>query len=322
VHSSTSSPRTYSVKAGDTGYQIAAAYDISFSALDQANPGITWTNLQINQVLSLPSSSTLPSSLSTSKSVLVPQLAAVHSTRLSNAQSLKSATDTYSLYTGPAITPPYPEMQTWLSFSTMWLTNLPDMGQNCVGSVPTNTASENRAIKSAILSVSSQTGVHPSFILAIIKQESNGCVRVPTTWSYEGLKNPGIMQSFDGTASCNSGGVLQQPCPNSVIEKMVMDGVLGNQGVGIVPALEQAARANGVTWSAASIRTNKNVKEATKTKVIDEAVLYYQAARIYNSGSLPADGDLSGATGSTRCYVSDIVNRLLGWVDAASTCYL
>lgn len=130
------------------------------------------------------------------------------------------------------------------------------------------------------------------------------------------------MQSFDGTASCNSGGVLQQPCPNSVIEKMVMDGVLGNQGVGIVPALEQAARANGVTWSAASIRTNKNVKEATKTKVIDEAVLYYQAARIYNSGSLPADGDLSGATGSTRCYVSDIVNRLLGWVDAASTCYL
>lgn len=47
---------------------------------------------------------------------------------------------------------------------------------------------------------------------------------------------------------------------------------------------------------------------------------YYSAARAYNSGSIAADGDLSDANGATKCYVSDVANRLTGWTFAASTC--
>ena len=46
----------------------------------------------------------------------------------------------------------------------------------------------------------------------------------------------------------------------------------------------------------------------------------YSAARGYNSGYIPKSGNLSEAAGATACYVSDIANRLTGWVTAKSTC--
>jgi hypothetical protein len=48
---------------------------------------------------------------------------------------------------------------------------------------------------------------------------------------------------------------------------------------------------------------------------------YYVAARIYNSGSLAASGDLGDGI-ATHCYVSDIANRLTGWVYARKACSL
>lgn len=46
----------------------------------------------------------------------------------------------------------------------------------------------------------------------------------------------------------------------------------------------------------------------------------YSAARGYNSGFIPTSGNLSEAAGATACYVSDVANRLTGWVNATSTC--
>ena len=51
----------YTVVAGDTGNAIAAAAGITFELLDAANPGVNWYNLQIGQVLNLPSNTTAPS---------------------------------------------------------------------------------------------------------------------------------------------------------------------------------------------------------------------------------------------------------------------
>jgi hypothetical protein len=47
---------------------------------------------------------------------------------------------------------------------------------------------------------------------------------------------------------------------------------------------------------------------------------YYETARIYNSGSIAPSGNLEDSV--TRCYASDIANRLLGWAFApqASSC--
>jgi hypothetical protein len=77
---------------------------------------------------------------------------------------------------------------------------------------------------------------------------------------------------------------------------MIRDGVAGTPaGDGLVQTMKQAA-ASG---------TSK----------------YYVSARIYNAGSLASSGDL-GAGVATHCYVSDIANRLTGWVYAKKECSL
>lgn len=49
---------TYIVKGGDTGDKISASYGISFAQLAAVNPGVNWYNLQIGQVLVVPSGTT------------------------------------------------------------------------------------------------------------------------------------------------------------------------------------------------------------------------------------------------------------------------
>lgn len=317
---------TYTVKAGDTGYAIAIAQGISFLDLAVANPGVIWTNLQIGQSLMLPKSI---------RASVVPAIP--KPIRPSPAPVRKAGQDIYTLYSGPASTPPYPLMSAWLNFSTLWTLNLPHIGTTCdfsSGSVPPNTQPETAALQTSIAAVANETGVNPAFILAMVLQESNGCVRVPTTSSWQGIRNPGLLQSFNGAATCNNGTRTMQPCPDTMIKAMISEGVKGVRNVGILPALQQAAKLNGVVWpmersSSTSRRKRDELpcpEEPTVAvpvhKKFDEALLYYQAARIYNSGSMPADGDLSGATGSTRCYVSDIVNRLMGWVMTPRMCWL
>lgn len=46
----------------------------------------------------------------------------------------------------------------------------------------------------------------------------------------------------------------------------------------------------------------------------------YTAARGYNSGQIAEDGNLSDGAGATACYVSDVANRLTGWVQADNDC--
>lgn len=127
-------------------------------------------------------------------------------------------------------------------------------------------------------------------------QESNGCVRAPTT-DY-GVRNPGLMQDHDGSATCNEAGRIQNPCPAPTITQMIREGVAGTPaGDGLVQTMAKAA--------GGSHGTSK----------------YYVSARIYNSGSLAANGDLGGGV-ATHCYVSDVANRLTGWVYAKKACSL
>jgi len=60
--------------------------------------------------------------------------------------------------------------------------------------------------------------------------------------------------------------------------------------------------------------------EAQSKYGVTGAQAFYYAARIYNSGSIPDSTDLGNADGATACYVSDVANRLTGWVTADSTC--
>lgn len=161
-----------------------------------------------------------------------------------------------------------------------------------------NSVEEQSDLEDVIMKVGKETDVDPRFILAVILQESSGCVRVITTsYSHD---NPGLMQSYNGTGSCNNNtatlglpgvryeGTVQVPCPRAQILQQVRDGTKGTiWGPGLMQALlRQGGDARG----------------------------YYITARTHNGGSFDPN-DLSQPC-CTPSYASDIANRLMGWVHA------
>lgn len=95
--------------------------------------------------------------------------------------------------------------------------------------VANNHGHEVGIIYDSIQSIALETRLDHRFILAVMIQESGGCVRVPTT-NY-GVRNPGMMQDHNGDATCNNSDGSTQgdakpysvltPCPNSTITQML-----------------------------------------------------------------------------------------------------
>ncbi|KHN93839.1 uncharacterized protein MAM_08318 [Metarhizium album ARSEF 1941] len=181
----------------------------------------------------------------------------------------------------------WPSESTWADFETMWSSNLAVMSTSCAAwSQPNNSEKETADVKSAILSVSKAAGVDARFVLSVVMQESRGCVRVPTT-EYS-VRNPGLMQSHNGASSCFD----VNPCPADKIVGMIQDGTDGTpDGDGLKQLL---AKAGG------------------------GAAGYYKASRMYNSGSVAADGLLEAGV-ATHCYATDVANRLRGWATVGRT---
>jgi len=209
--------------------------------------------------------------------------------------------DKYVMYWGNGeVSSGWPAKSKWVSFDNMFNNNKNTMFSSCswFGQAD-NSGPEIGSIWNAIQQVSQQTGVDHRFVLAVILQESGGCVRVPTT-NY-GVRNPGLMQDHNGAATCNENGVITNPCPQSTITQMITDGTAGtSSGDGLANCINEAAN-----WNTA----NSDVSS------------FYKAARIYNSGSIASSGNLQDGI-ATHCYASDIANRLTGWVSAASQCNL
>lgn len=215
---------------------------------------------------------------------------------INDADGAGAGTDVYKFYEGDGTTGAgWPDTTAWVSFSDMFEANKAVMKSSCssVFGVPDNSDEEISAIHDAIESVAESSKVDHRFILAVIMQESKGCVRVKTT-NY-GVRNPGLMQDHDGKASCNDGQMMT-PCPSDTIAQMISEGTGGTDaGDGLAQGINQAGGA--------------------------DVSAFYKAARIYNSGSIDASGDL-GKGIATHCYASDVANRLTGWVSAESACTL
>ncbi|KAJ5752785.1 hypothetical protein N7520_009702 [Penicillium odoratum] len=189
----------------------------------------------------------------------------------------------------------WPGVDQWVeSFEAMFENNKAIMSASCSQwGLPNNSDDETNSIKDAILQVEQSSGVDARFILSIVMQESKGCVRVQTTDN--GVVNPGLMQSHDGSGSCNKDGAIQNPCPESEIHQMIMDGV---EGTSAGPGLKALIDQEGGSAHVAS---------------------FYKAARAYNSGAVASSGNL-GQGIATHCYASDIANRLMGWTNGPSLC--
>lgn len=207
----------------------------------------------------------------------------------------RAVADRYVFYKGDGSTGAgWPAESAWGTYDQLWNANVPLMQKSCGwnGWGADNSGAEINGIKNAINDVSGSTGVDKRFILAVMMQESKGCVRVPVT--NNGVRNPGLMQSHNGSGSC--AGV--NPCPNSQITQMIRDGVAGtSSGDGVKQTLSKARNA---------IHDNGSRS-------------FYAAARMYNSGSVDYN-NLNNGLGSTPCYATDVANRLTGWTLAASQC--
>lgn len=323
--SSVNGGQTYTVVQGDTAYNIAARFGISLADLEVANAGIVpdWNLLQVGITLQIPSASsatitTTPTgSMGTAPSIPTPSSPQIPDSSASALSSVtgslavrnldldegtQSPRDVYNFYSGDgSVEQGWPPTSSWLSFNALWEEVEPYIGQKCVDNVPANSPNETDNVRDSIIAVANKTYMDPRFILAVVMQESNGCVRVVSTAG--GNSNPGLMQSFEGKGSCDNNGMPVYPCPPTVIHQMIVDGTAAPvEGPTLVSALNKAASMDNC----------------------EPAQAFYRAARLYNSGlnSMPASGDLGGAPGATLCYSSDIANRLLGWVNGAKECHL
>jgi hypothetical protein len=113
----------------------------------------------------------------------------------------------------------WPKQTQWVNFRSMWSANLANViSKSCevLGKI-NNSEQENTDLELAIQSVAKSSGVDERFVLAIVMQESGGCVRAPT--SNNGIINPGLMQSHDGAQSCYN----VNPCPSGQIVGMIGD---------------------------------------------------------------------------------------------------
>ena len=194
-----------------------------------------------------------------------------------------SGTDSYTYYQGNATN--FPSADKWVSFQDMWTANLETFKQSCgwLDRGDNNTPEMIRDMYNAIQDRANASLVDQRIILATVIQETNGCPLVSHTTSSGGTRNPGLMQSHNGH---------QYDAKHSRLSILLM--------------IQDGTQGTDAGWG-----------------LVDNLNLYgnpYKAMRGYNSGYVPDSGDLSEKAGATACYVSDMANRLTGWVRAESTC--
>jgi LysM repeat protein len=282
----------YTIQSGDSFSAIADRLGLDLDALLAANPGVIPEDLQVGQVVNLPTKKGgIVFNLSDVAKVLgvsVEQLEALNggiSQDLKIGEVINAPLDGsptppppdtipgstggtnggggYVEYGGPASN--FPDPSQWQKYSLLWESNSGLMKFN-------DSDSEIALIKSSIDTVARESGVDVRVILCIIMQESGGNVRISTT--NNGVRNPGLMQSHNGV-EFNAGD------PAASILQMVRDGTEGTRdGDGLKQCFEHQGN-------------------------------WYAAFREYNSGQVN-QGDLNDPVGATPGYVKDTANRLMG----------
>lgn len=123
---------------------------------------------------------------------------------VNNQDGIGAGSTSYTYYTGDG-TPNdgWPSVSQWVSFEDMFNNNKNSMFASCENNdgVANDSGEEVGDIYNAIESVAGTSKLDHRVILAIIMEESGGCVRVPTTLSPDGIYNPGLMQDYEGRVS-------------------------------------------------------------------------------------------------------------------------
>jgi LysM repeat protein len=285
----------YSIVSGDTLSTVADRLGLDLNAILNVNPGIKPEDLEVGQVINLPSKKGgIVFNLGDVASVLGVSISALQALNNGISQDLTvGEVINAPASSSPPTTPPpesipgstggtnggggfveyggpashFPDPSQWQRYSLLWKSNSGLMKFN-------DSESEIALIKSSIETVARESGVDVRVILCIVMQESGGNVRVGTTDN--GVRNPGIMQSHNGVSFDSNN-------PAGSILQMVRDGTTGTRdGDG----LKQCFQHQG-NW--------------------------YAAFREYNSGQVNKN-DLNDPVGATPGYVKDAANRLMGHI--------
>lgn len=120
----------------------------------------------------------------------------------------------------------WPAQESWISFNQLWVISQHMIARACdeLYKEPNNSDQETQDLYDSIKQVAHETRVDHRFILSAIMQETKGCVRAASSVSPDGIHNPGLLQDFKGTNTCNDNGKVQNPCPKEQILGMVRDG--------------------------------------------------------------------------------------------------
>ena len=213
----------YTAVSGDYCSKIAGEFGISTSTFIAWNPSVGSSCLTLyagySYCVAAPSSGATsapasanqqPTSAATSGYASAPP----GGSSSSGGSTTPSGDYSYQFYQGDGTTAQgWPAMSDWVDFDTMWTFNLPIMSQSCTQfGTANNSPDESADIKTAIKQVSSSSGVDPRFILAIIMQESNGCVRVVS-------KLYNLHVPFTNTLPANHLLVRPQPRPDARLQR-------------------------------------------------------------------------------------------------------
>lgn len=113
------------------------------------------------------------------------------------------------------------------------------MFQSCENNPSTgsgDTREQAGQIWNAIQQVAEASLVDHRFILAIIMQESQGCVNIITTPNPDGVDNPGLMQTAGGVSFVGNDASVD--AQQASIKQMVTDGTQGTEfGDGLVQCM-------------------------------------------------------------------------------------
>ncbi|KAL8850882.1 MAG: hypothetical protein Q9221_004195 [Calogaya cf. arnoldii] len=191
----------YTIKKGDTLFEIAKAHNTSVAAIEKLNPGLNPKTLQIGQVIQLPGGNG-------------PKPPPNPPGNGGNGDIVGATGGTnggggFVNYAGPASA--FPPRNQWATYSFLWKHNSRLIRFNA-------SEQETEWIHQAIETVSRSSRVDVRAILCIIVQESGGNPRVGTT--NNGVRNPGLMQSHNGVE-------FNPAKPKESILQMVRDGTEG-----------------------------------------------------------------------------------------------
>lgn len=199
---------TYTIRNGDTLFEIAKHHGISLGALEAANPGVNPKTLQVGQVIHIPKhgggGSPPPPHHGGGGG------GAEHG-KVVGAHGGSNGGGGYVNYSGPASA--FPDRSKWASYEFLWKQNSALMKFN-------DSDEEIKFIHEGIEKVSASSGVDVRAILCIIVQESGGNVRVGST--NNGVHNPGLMQSHNGVS-------FDPSHPKDSIIQMIRDGTEGTK---------------------------------------------------------------------------------------------